>query len=60
MTTHQSIPLILIVDDSPTNLSVLATALANSGFDIAVEADGENAIKQVKAHPPDLILLDVQ
>lgn len=60
MTTSQSIPLILIVDDTPTNLSVLATTLINSGFDIAVEADGESAIEQIESNPPDLILLDVQ
>ncbi len=60
MTTSQSTPLILIVDDTPTNLSVLASTLVNSGFDIAVEADGESAIAQVKSNPPDLILLDVQ
>ncbi len=60
MTTSQSTPLILIVDDTPTNLSVLASTLMNSGFDIAVEADGESAIEQVESNPPNLILLDVQ
>ena len=60
MTTSQSTPLILIVDDSPTNLSVLASTLINSGFDIAVEADGESALEQIEFNPPNLILLDVQ
>lgn len=52
--------LILIVDDNPTNLSVIASTLTNNGFEIAVEADGESAIAQVELNPPDLILLDVK
>jgi len=51
--------LILVVDDTPTNLSVLSEALKGVGFTVAIETDGESAIEQVKYNPPDLILLDV-
>ncbi|MFK0730121.1 MAG: response regulator [Gloeotrichia echinulata GP01] len=51
--------LILIVDDTPTNLEVLSEALTDSGFEVAVATSGENAIKQIEYDPPDLILLDV-
>ncbi|NEP08852.1 MAG: response regulator [Symploca sp. SIO2C1] len=51
--------LILVVDDTPTNLSVLSEALKGAGFTVAIETDGESAIEQVKYNPPDLILLDV-
>jgi two-component system, NtrC family, sensor kinase len=51
--------LILVVDDSPTNLSVLSQALKGAGFTVAVETDGEGAIEQSIYNPPDLILLDV-
>jgi two-component system, NtrC family, sensor kinase len=51
---------ILVVDDTPTNLRVLSEALANGGFEIAVATTGESAIRQVQHNPPDLILLDVQ
>jgi diguanylate cyclase (GGDEF)-like protein len=51
---------ILIVDDNPTNLSVLSIALKAAGYKIRVAMDGESAIEQVKEDAPELILLDVQ
>ncbi|MFB2769790.1 sensor histidine kinase [Pelatocladus sp. BLCC-F211] len=51
---------ILIVDDNPTNLSVLCEALNSEGFRFRVAVDGESAIAQVERHQPELILLDVQ
>jgi signal transduction histidine kinase len=51
--------LILIVDDTPTNLEVLSEALTDAGFDVAVATTGEGAIRQIEYEPPDLILLDV-
>lgn len=51
-------PLVLLVDDEPANLRVLSDALAGQGFNIAVAMNGERALAQVKAFPPDLILLD--
>lgn len=52
--------IILIVDDNPTNLSVLSQALKLAGYKTRVAIDGESAIEQVLEDPPDLILLDVQ
>ena len=37
-------PIILIVDDNPTNLKVLSGAIADSGWEILVATDGESAI----------------
>jgi DNA-binding response OmpR family regulator len=51
--------IILIVDDNPTNLGVLFDFLADSGFQVLVAQDGEDAIEQVEYALPDLILLDV-
>ncbi|MBE9031274.1 response regulator [filamentous cyanobacterium LEGE 11480] len=51
---------ILIVDDNPTNLSVLAQALKASGFKVRVAADGETALAIASQHHPAIILLDVQ
>ena len=51
--------LILVVDDSPANLSVLSNALVQSGFEVAVARDGDTALEQVQMDSPDLILLDV-
>lgn len=52
-------PLILVVDDTPANLEVVAAALEDAGFEVAVATDGERAIKQAAISQPDLILLDV-
>ncbi|NJM76257.1 MAG: diguanylate cyclase [Acaryochloridaceae cyanobacterium RU_4_10] len=51
---------ILIVDDNPTNLSVLSIALKGAGYKTRVAMDGVSAIEQVQEDPPALILLDVQ
>ena len=50
---------ILIVDDNPNNLSVMAKTLTHAGYQFRVAIDGETAIRQVLEDPPDLILLDV-
>lgn len=52
-------PLILVVDDTPANLAVVAEALGDAGFEVAIATDGERAIKQATISEPDLILLDV-
>jgi signal transduction histidine kinase len=51
--------IILIVDDTPTNLGVLFEFLADSGFQVLVAEDGQDAIEQMEYVLPDLILLDV-
>ena len=50
---------ILIVDDTPTNLEVLLDFLEDSGFQVLVAENGESAIEEAEYAPPDLILLDV-
>ena len=37
-------PLILIVDDNPTNVDILHTRLASHNYDILTAADGEEPI----------------
>ncbi|MBD1823128.1 response regulator [Cyanobacteria bacterium FACHB-DQ100] len=51
--------LILIVDDTPTNLEVISEALSDAGFDIAIATSGDRALQQLERRLPDLILLDV-
>ncbi len=55
----QHTQLILIVDDTPTNLAVISDTLNNAGFEIAIATSGERALKQLQHQLPDLILLDV-
>lgn len=50
---------ILIVDDNPTNLSVIVDYLEDSGLNILVSQDGESSLKRAKYAKPGIILLDV-
>ncbi len=50
---------ILIVDDEPANITILATTLKDS-YKIVVARNGEEALKRAKSdNPPDIILLDI-
>ena len=49
----------LIVDDERPNRALLERVLQLEGFETVALGDGEAALKEVAAHPPDLVLLDV-
>ena len=51
--------LILIIDDTLTNLEVVSEALSDAGFDVAIATSGDRALQQLDRRLPDLILLDV-
>ena len=50
---------LLIVDDNPVNLSVVVEHLEESGYEVLVALDGQEALKRAAYSRPDLILLDV-
>ena len=50
---------ILIIDDTPANLELLAEILKQSGYIVRVATDGEMAIRTAKFRAPDIILLDI-
>jgi DNA-binding NtrC family response regulator len=50
---------VLVVDDVPTNVSVLLGHLTRAGYKVLVASDGVSAIEQAAFAVPDLILLDV-
>jgi len=50
---------VLIVDDSPTELHLFKSMLEKSGFDTLVADSGEEGIRQAEAARPDCILMDV-
>ena len=52
-------PLVLIADDNPMNLKILATRLVAEGYQIVTAPDGAEALAARAAQRPDLILLDV-
>jgi diguanylate cyclase (GGDEF)-like protein len=59
--TAKRLPTVLIVDDNPANIQILAQAL-NSDYTIQIARSGPAALSslQQEAHKPDLILLDVK
>src|SRR6516165_3228176 len=52
-------PCILVVDDNETNRDILATRLEAHGYQTLQAADGEEALRGVTQHRPDVVLLDV-
>jgi len=50
---------VLIVDDTPENLEVLIEQLENTGFNVSVVPNGEEALELANKIIPDIILLDV-
>jgi len=52
-------PLVLVADDDPDILSLVALRLERSGFDVIVARDGEQAIEAALERAPDIALLDV-
>ncbi len=50
---------ILVVDDSWTELALIAMPLRNSGFDVVTAVDGDEAVEKVLREHPQCIVLDV-
>jgi len=50
---------LLVVDDNPNNLRLLASMLTDKGFKVRSVINGTMALTAVKTAPPDLILLDI-
>ena len=50
---------VLVVDDEPSILKIIATQLRVSGYDVTVAMDGASALARVMESPPDLMILDV-
>jgi class 3 adenylate cyclase len=50
---------VLVVDDTPVNLKLLADLLAAKGYAVATATSGAEALAKIEADAPDLVLLDV-
>ena len=51
--------LILIVDDSPTEVHVMKQALERHGYQTAIAGDGAEGIRLARQMHPDLIFMDI-
>ena len=52
-------PVILVVDDNPTNLKLVSDVLEFDGYEIVKAEDAEQAQALLKDRLPDLILMDI-
>lgn len=50
---------LLVVDDEPNILDLLATSLRFAGFDVVTASNGNEALRQAAARQVDLVVLDV-
>ena len=50
---------VLIVDDEANIVAALDYLLRRSGYEVSVAATGDEALRQVEAFSPELVLLDV-
>lgn len=50
---------ILVVDDDVNIRTALKLRLEREALEVATAADGEDALRQVLAEPPDLVILDL-
>jgi CheY-like chemotaxis protein len=51
---------ILVVDDNPTNLKLVAFLLTTNGFSVRLAANADEALAAVTQQVPRLILMDLQ
>lgn len=51
---------VLVVEDNPANLKLVAVLLERAGHEVLVAVDGESAVSLAHEHVPDLVLMDVQ
>ena len=52
--------LVLIIDDNPNNIQVLATIMAECGYDLGIAQSAHEVYQFLEANSPELILLDVE
>ncbi|MFH1239227.1 MAG: response regulator [bacterium] len=50
---------ILVIDDEPHIVKIIASRLKASGYEVVTAADGEEALKKTLRECPDLVLVDI-
>jgi DNA-binding response OmpR family regulator len=50
---------IMVVDDDPDTVSIIARYIRREGFGVLLACSGAECLRLAKEHPPDVILLDL-
>ena len=50
---------ILVVEDSPTTRRQITDILESAGYQVIAAEDGETALKLVREHHPEMVVLDI-
>ncbi len=50
---------VLVVDDDPKNLELLAVKLSQQGYRVITAQSGKDALESIKLEKPGLVLLDI-
>jgi DNA-binding response OmpR family regulator len=50
---------ILVVDDSPTDLSLIVSLLTHRGYRVVTAVDGDEAVAKASVEHPRLVVLDI-
>lgn len=50
---------VLVADDEPNIVVALEYLLQRGGYEVIIARNGEEALKQIETHVPDLVLLDI-
>src|ERR1035437_7374600 len=59
MPANDRVPRVLVVDDEPNIRELVQVAMKFHGCSVTTAVDGNDALRQAEASPPDLIVLDV-
>ena len=52
-------PKILVIDDEPSILNLVASYLKAEGYEVFTASDGPSGLKSARAFKPELVILDV-
>jgi DNA-binding response OmpR family regulator len=50
---------VLYAEDEPTLAQIIGDGLANSGYEVQLAADGQQALEAFQSNPPDICVLDI-
>lgn len=52
-------PRLLLIEDNDLNRDMLSRRLRRRGYDVQVAVDGATGVSAARAHPPDLVIMDL-